>query len=260
MEGTKMNRKVYLEPKPRAQVATPRRPRKKGTNILMPPGTGKRDALLLLLLFLAILAVVVLVTETAGADASAPMEPAGSPGLVLEDPDVDVVYIPPGQLGTVAEIEDYIKSFLSTWYKAGTGKRWSEAPEIARLIVAESLAVNLDPKMLAVTVKYESGFVVQPGLGIKGKKGERGLGQLHGLARARAVTAGCDLETIRGQLRGTALWLREALETCGGDELAAFRAYQTGSCKAKTSGSILRFADLKRLRAPRVLVSNTVSK
>lgn len=205
-----------------------------------------RNSVLLFLAIFAVAAVIILITELAHGDASGPVEPRGASPVVSVETEIESE--PPGAVATVQQIEDYIKRFLSTWYKPGTGKRWSQVPEMSRWIYEEALAANVDPFMLAVTVKYESGFQVRQGLGIEGKKGERGLGQLHGMARNRALRAGCDLETPRGQLRGAALWLRAALDACGGDELKAFRAYQTGDCRIKTAGSTFRFSELVRLR------------
>lgn len=198
------------------------------------------------LVMLALTAAMVLVTELAYGEAV--MEPRGAllrPELAVE---TLVETEPSGAVATVLHLEEYIKKFLSTWYKPGTGKRWAEVPEMARWIYDEATAAQIDPYMLAITVKFESGFMQVAGLGVEGKRGERGLGQLHGLARNRAIKAGCDLETPQGQLRGAALWLRTALDSCGGDELQAFRAYQTGDCRVKTTGSTLRFAELLRLR------------
>lgn len=151
-------------------------------------------------------------------------------------------------------IEAYIKKYLTTWYKPGTGKRWGEAPLMARWIVEEARDAEVDPYALAVIIRFESGYRIEPGAGIacslgEGKcVGERGLGQLHGMAERHARHEGCNLETPQGQLCGAAHWWRVALERCGGDELKALRAYQTGDCRIKVAGASRRYSQLLKLR------------
>lgn len=151
-----------------------------------------------------------------------------------------------------AVVEAHIKRFLEKWYKPGSGTRWNQAPEMAVWIVAEAVSADVDPFVLTTLIQYESSFRVRPGKGLECalpvSHGERGLGQLHGLAARHAREQGCDLETPRGQLCGAAHWWRVALERCGRDELKAFRAYQTGDCRIVTAGAERRYSTLRRIR------------
>ena len=149
-------------------------------------------------------------------------------------------------------VEAHIKRFLLGWYKQGQGRRWDEAPTMAAWIVNAAHEAQIDPYVLAVLIQFESSYRVRPGTGLKcalpESVGERGLGQLHGLAARHAKRQGCNLGTPQGQLCGAAHWWRVALERCGGDELKALRAYQTGDCRVVTAGSGRRFAALNRIR------------
>lgn len=141
----------------------------------------------------------------------------------------------PGQ----AEVALYMRDYLERTPEPD--ERHVQVPELARMIAEESHRVGVDPLLTAVVIRYESGYEIKPGLGVKGKIGEVGLGQLHGLAFHEATEAGCVLDTVRGQVCGAAVFLRFCLELCAGDELGALRAYQGGSCSSKTAGAFLRF-------------------
>lgn len=162
-------------------------------------------------------------------------------------PSTDVQALPEGVLTggpeeVLRQVRDYIRRYLESTPERD--ERFVNITDMALLIVAESERFRVDPLMTAVVMRYESGYQVRPGLGIRGSAGERGLGQLHGLAFNTARRAGCELTTVKGQVCGAASWLRFCLDLCLEDELAALRAYQGGTCKAKTAGAFLRYRSL----------------
>ena len=203
-----------------------------------PSNTG-----ILVMLALAAVAAILALTVVPKSASGNPELPAEDAVTVLDHSTIE---------HEVETIEAYIKKFLLTWYSPGQGKRWKEAPQMARWIVEESHKVGADPYAVAVIIRFESSYRVRPGSGINcGLKkcvGEKGLGQLHGLAARYAKKHGCDLDTPRGQLCGTALWWNFAMKKCGSEE-RALRAYQTGDCRVKTAGSIRRLSQLQKLRS-----------
>ena len=78
-----------------------------------------RNSVLLFLAIFAVAAVIILITELAHGDASGPVEPREVSPVVSVETEIESE--PPGAVATVQQIEDYIKRFLSTWYKPGTG-------------------------------------------------------------------------------------------------------------------------------------------
>jgi membrane-bound lytic murein transglycosylase MltF len=84
---------------------------------------------------------------------------------------------------------------------------------------------NLPPLLIVAVVYRESSFKTEA----KGfAKGEMGLMQVHGRA-----AAGCELETVEGQIDCGASWLNQCREKCT-TVSGALTAYATGRCKAKT--------------------------
>lgn len=151
---------------------------------------------------------------------------------------------PPG-VSRVQEIEEYINHFLEGTHNKD--RRRKRAPELARLIVEEAEAAGVDPLVLAIILKRESSFYEARGgdrKGLTGKIGERGLGQLHGVAAMRARGLGCDLKTSRGQICGAARWFAACKERCGSVR-GGFESYQTGSCETKARGPKLRFSEYR---------------
>ena len=145
----------------------------------------------------------------------------------------------------VEKIERYIHDYLGEAYINST--RWNNARDMSESIVEAAEWANVDPLLLAVVIKHESGFRVLGGEGITGKLGERGLGQLHGVAARHARKKGLNLRTVLGQLRGAGMWLRRCLDQCG-DVEGGLRAYQTGKCmNVKVKGARLRYRAYRSL-------------
>ena len=90
--------------------------------------------------------------------------------------------------------------------------------------------------LIAVTIRRESAFRSDA----KGALGERGVMQLHGVARR-----GCDLKTLDGQIKCGARWLRVSHDTCG-DWLKGINYYMTGRCEPVHRWAKRRYRDWQR--------------
>ena len=86
---------------------------------------------------------------------------------------------------------------------------------------------NLDPWLLISTIYRESSFKMNA----VGKLGEKGLGQVHGIAKMK-----CDLKTQYGQIDCAASWLSKMINKCGSVNRGV-SAYLSGKCKP--SGKVL---------------------
>lgn len=106
---------------------------------------------------------------------------------------------------------------------------------------------DLDPLLVSVVVRHESSFWEKERTE-EGAVGEQGLMQLHGEVLAKAIKAGYDLSTSRGQLQGGSDYLAECLETCSSTGKALAK-YQTGKCRSQHGGPKLRLKRYRRLIA-----------
>lgn len=172
-----------------------------------------------IIVFTALIAVLVLLCSANAAEVPGAASTASIPGA--------------------AEVALYMREYLEKTPEPD--ERHVNVPMLSEIIARQGRNFNIPPLLLAVVLRYESSYLVKPGLGVKGKAGEVGLGQLLGLARTTAGHAGCDLLTVEGQVCGAAAFLRRCLDECDRDELAALRAYQGGNCSAHTAGAFLRY-------------------
>lgn len=102
--------------------------------------------------------------------------------------------------------------------------------EMATAIHSAALETDVDPYLLTYQMKKESSFLTTA----RGKMGEVGLGQQHGVTLNRCVRKWkIDMSTVAGQVMCTAKNLQQCAIDCGG-ESAGLIQYMSGSCKAQT--------------------------
>lgn len=101
--------------------------------------------------------------------------------------------------------------------------------EIAAGLVVSSAKYNVPPLLIAAMTWKESRYRPDIISGeTRGKLGERGLGQIHGV-----LARGCDLSGISGQLDCTARGLRMSMDACDGTVERGLTMYATGRCRVK---------------------------
>ncbi len=111
--------------------------------------------------------------------------------------------------------------------------------KLAVSIVEAAERYHEDPYLLLTIIWCES--TLRPHA--RGKLGEKGLGQVHGVA-----ARGCDLGTVKGQLLCTAKWLHYSRTRCNGTDGQALARYATGrTCKPRTGSRLSRLVR-RRLR------------
>jgi len=130
---------------------------------------------------------------------------------------------------------DYNWAVLSLVEKAPARKITKNATyrhSLVSIIVSSSKKYNVDTMLLISTLYRESSFKTN----VVGKIGERGMGQVHGIARR-----GCNLKSISGQVDCSSRWLSRMIAKCGSVK-GGMSAYLSGRCKAKGSvvGSVRR--------------------
>lgn len=158
-----------------------------------------------------------------------------------------ITLLSPEACGDTNVKQESIASYIRAFVKVPSDPRYTGADELAQHIVEQSTRVGADPYAVAVLLRFESSFRAHAVCRLGNCKGERGLGQLHGLAYRRARKYGCELGTVEGQVCGAAYWWREMYEKCGNSPEQAFRAYQTGDCRIITAGSVRRLSQYRRL-------------
>jgi soluble lytic murein transglycosylase-like protein len=115
------------------------------------------------------------------------------------------------------EITAYLQDFLRVY-----PKRLAQALSYVPIVVEASFYEQVDPLLVATVISFESSWQH----GVIGRKGEKGLMQVHGLA-----AKGFDLTTIRGQVRAGVAHLGECWDKCGGDIAETLGCYSTkGAC------------------------------
>ena len=119
----------------------------------------------------------------------------------------------------VVEVDMYLRDFLK-----GTPKyRYKRAKKFIPFVVEYSEKNDIDPLLLSVIISKESSWLP----GVTGKKNEKGLTQVHGLA-----AKGHDVSKPEYQIEAGAIWLRKCIDWCDGDLLGGLSIYQTGySCR-----------------------------
>lgn len=142
---------------------------------------------------------------------------------------------------------DGIRSLLDRDYAPLDDPRRAIAEDIARAIDLAAQATNGDSWLLTAMVFHESSFQ----LSACGKKNERGLLQVHGLALNRCLKKKIDpTATLDQSAMCGALWLAETTEACGGHVVrnwvkckktrttpacdGGLSAYLSGRCTAST--------------------------
>ena len=144
-------------------------------------------------------------------------------------------------LTTIEQIEDverYIKGFVVN----RRDHRYRNARETAKEIVSTARALQIDYRILCITIKCESSFYrkVSDGriIAHDGKiKGEKGMGQLHGKALRYAKRKGANVKTWQGQILGSGYWIQFCKQNCGDDLYKTFAGYISGKCIARFFGA-----------------------
>lgn len=108
-------------------------------------------------------------------------------------------------------------------HRVNRNTEWREA--LAGHIADAAERHKEDPILLTVILYCESSF--RPSA--KGAMGERGMGQVHGVAGKQ-----CDLGNIRGQVMCSAKWMASSRVVCDGSDSQAMTRYLTGGCKTKS--------------------------
>lgn len=102
--------------------------------------------------------------------------------------------------------------------------------ELAEMIVAAADVHGVDPFLLLTVAFCES--TLRPA--VLGSLGERGLGQVHGVA-----AKGCDLSTPQGEIECTARHLALCRTLCDGSTAQTLARYATGGvCKPRKGGRL----------------------
>jgi hypothetical protein len=115
--------------------------------------------------------------------------------------------------------------------------------DISKSILIASNKYQVDAMYILMTLWRESKLIPKVASGkVKGKLGERGLGQQHGIA-----AKGCDLDSLYGQVDCTAKYLRFSMEKCGSIE-KSINFYRSGSTCKMIRGTQSRINLLSRLR------------
>jgi len=93
--------------------------------------------------------------------------------------------------------------------------------DLVATIVHISNEYNIDPMLMIATLYRESSFKMN----VTGKIGEKGMGQVHGLAKR-----GCEMSTEYGQIDCAASWMAKMIKQCGSVNNGV-SAYLSGKCK-----------------------------
>ena len=110
--------------------------------------------------------------------------------------------------------------------------------DLVAIIVHISEEYNIDPMLMIATLYRESSFKMN----VTGKIGEKGMGQVHGLAKR-----GCEMSTAYGQIDCAARWIHRMELKCGSVH-GAVSAYLSGKCKptGKVLAALRRRVSLAR--------------
>lgn len=113
-------------------------------------------------------------------------------------------------------------------------KDTSYLTELVKAFDAASLDSDLDVGLLLSIGSHESGFKA----GARGRIGEVGIMQVHGLA-----LVGQDVTTLKGQVLAGARWLRKCVDKCQSIE-GGIALYATGyTCNPNSAPSITRIVN-----------------
>jgi soluble lytic murein transglycosylase-like protein len=137
----------------------------------------------------------------------------------------------------VDRIEKSIKWLLRKNPRHRLVKSQPERHKFAKDIITKANKYDLSPYLLTSIIYLESTFRTDA----RGKIGEHGLTQVHGMA-----AYGCDLSTQGGQIECGARYLRSRIDHCG-DVRSGLTAYAGGRCRAKY-GERLYWVVERRLR------------
>ena len=138
---------------------------------------------------------------------------------------------------------DIIVALILQWMVLSPGSRPMRDPEyrseVAAAICAEAEEHDISAELLASMAFHESSFSTEA----IGTRGEVGLMQVHG-----AAAAGCELESVRGQVACGAAWLARWRDLCpkGRGWYGPLVGYASGACS--TDSERLRGRIMLRLR------------
>lgn len=167
--------------------------------------------------------------------------------------------------GTHAQSGAAVNYLLERDNAPAKDSRWANAARFEELLVDAAEAQGIDPALFVAMAFLESSFDPKA----VGKLGEKGLVQVHGMAKR-----GCDLSTPEGQAACGARWLQVGVSECGGHVVldwdkcvktaspgacsGGLSAYASGSCAASETVAWVVRRRLKLAERLRPIMSGEV--